>query len=120
MDFIVIDNVRIKNNSNIIRSYEKMMVIVSEYGGKFLSDEYTGVKRTYDYQCEHGHKFSTTANAINSIVSWCRICAIFKWLNSRDYRTEYQKRKALKKYAIKHNKEVIYLEGHIKAYISNK
>ena len=59
--------------------------------GKCLSSEYSGVKAHYDWECEHGHTWSATADSILR-GSWCPNCAGQKKITIDDMREICQKK----------------------------
>ena len=57
-----------------VKTYNKLLKIIEEKGGKFLSKEYLGVLNKYEYQCASGHTWITSASSIINQESWCPEC----------------------------------------------
>jgi len=61
-------------NQKRIKTYNRLLKMIEEKGGKFLSEEYLGVINKYSYQCASGHTWTTSASAIINNKTWCPEC----------------------------------------------
>jgi hypothetical protein len=59
---------------NFPRSLEELRKIAEARGGKLLSETYTNVDATYDFECSLGHEFSNTFKHVESGGQWCPTC----------------------------------------------
>ena len=81
-----------------VNTYNKLLKIVEERGGKFLSKEYLGILNKYEYQCASGHTWITSASAIINNNTWCPNCGnihkgnILRRKNGAEYLSELAKR----------------------------
>ena len=57
-----------------IKTYSKLLKIIKEKNGNFLSKKYLGVLDIYEFQCELGHKWKTSASSIINNHTWCPKC----------------------------------------------
>ena len=79
-------------------SIEDLKAVAKSRGGRCLSPEYFTINHRYDWECEKGHHWQTTANSILLRGSWCRICQQDKQhFQSRKYNIEDMKAIARKK-----------------------
>jgi len=44
-------------------------------GGKCLSDVYIGCAKKYDWECEHGHRWSSAWYGVKNNGNWCKQCS---------------------------------------------
>lgn len=51
--------------------------------GSCHSDEYTGVMGYYEWECEHGHRWSAQWHSVKSMKTWCPVCAIDSMRSSK-------------------------------------
>lgn len=56
------------------QTYNKLLNVIKENNGKFLSLKYDGVASIYEFQCSMGHIWRTTASAIINNKTWCPKC----------------------------------------------
>ena len=57
-----------------VKTYNRLLKIIEERGGKFLSKEYIGVLYKYEYQCALGHVWIASASSIINNKTWCPKC----------------------------------------------
>jgi len=59
---------------NFPRTLEDLRVVAEARGGKVLSESYTNVDATYEFECSLGHQFSNTFKHVESRGQWCPTC----------------------------------------------
>lgn len=59
---------------NLPRSWEELRSIAEARGGKLISENFTNVDATYDFECSLGHPFSNTFKHVESRGQWCPTC----------------------------------------------
>ena len=69
------------------RTVRDMIELAKKKDGKFLSLEFTGMRKKYKWQCNHGHIWFATADSIKS-GNWCSICSHKKSAETRSHDIE--------------------------------
>ncbi len=59
---------------NLPRSLEELQAIAEARGGRLVSQTFTNVDATYDFECSLGHAFSNTFKHVEARGQWCPTC----------------------------------------------
>lgn len=57
------------------RTLEELQKVAESRGGKVLSESYSNVDATYDFECSLGHKFSNSFKHVVGRGQWCPRCS---------------------------------------------
>lgn len=64
------------NNSNKKKhSIDECHALAKDYEGQCLSTEYISNKSKLRWRCKDGHEFKSSLFSVNTMRSWCKICA---------------------------------------------
>jgi hypothetical protein len=71
---------------------QQMKALAVKRRGKLLSTAYVNARTPLDWKCEHGHKWSATADNVSNKGSWCPECALQELFAARDRAHRRRKR----------------------------
>lgn len=67
-------NARVAEMNKHADGLDRLQRAASEHGGQCLTDIYSGVLASYEWQCANGHRWSGTGATVLRGI-WCRACA---------------------------------------------